>query len=122
MRIDQSGANVVVINTCGFIDQAKEESVNTILDYVGRKEAGEVEKVVVTGCLSQRYKDELKIEIPEVDAWFGTQDMDQLVESLGANYKKELIGERITTTDAHYAYLKNSRRNVIVPVVFARSH
>ena len=103
---EHSDANVVVINTCGFIDQAKEESVNTILDYVGRKEAGEVEKVVVTGCLSQRYKDELKVEIPEVDAWFGTQDMDQLVESLGADYKKELLGERITTTDSHYAYLK----------------
>lgn len=103
---EQSDANVVVINTCGFIDKAKEESVNTILDYVGRKEAGEIEKVVVTGCLSQRYKDDLKEEIPEVDAWFGTQDMPDLVKELGADFKKELIGERNTSTDSHYAYLK----------------
>ncbi|MEO0897831.1 MAG: 30S ribosomal protein S12 methylthiotransferase RimO [Bacteroidota bacterium] len=99
-------SRTVVINTCGFIDKAKEESVNTILDFVDRKSRGEVEKVVVTGCLSQRYKDELKVEIPEVDAWFGTQDMPDLVEYLGADYKKELIGERQTTTDSHYAYLK----------------
>lgn len=99
-------ANVVVINTCGFIDEAKEESVNTILDFVGRKERGEVEKVMVTGCLSQRYRDDLKKEIPEVDGWFGTQDMPDLVEALGADYKKELIGERQLATDNHYAYLK----------------
>jgi len=99
-------AGTVVINTCGFIDKAKEESVNTILDYVGRKERGEVDKVIVTGCLSQRYKDDLKVEIPEVDAWFGTQDMDELVAELGADYRKELLGERRTTTDSHYAYLK----------------
>ncbi|MEM6805890.1 MAG: 30S ribosomal protein S12 methylthiotransferase RimO, partial [Bacteroidota bacterium] len=103
---EQSDANVVVINTCGFIDKAKEESVNTILDYVGRKEAGEVEKVVVTGCLSERYKDDLKNEIPEVDAWFGTQDMADLVQHLGADYKKELVGERQSTAASHYAYLK----------------
>lgn len=103
---EQSDANVVVINTCGFIDKAKEESVNTILDYVGRKEAGEVEKVVVTGCLSERYKDDLKNEIPEVDAWFGTQDMSDLVQHLGADYKKELLGERESTAASHYAYLK----------------
>lgn len=102
----QSDANVVVINTCGFIDKAKEESVNTILDYVGRKEAGEVEKVIVTGCLSQRYKDDLKEEIPEVDAWFGTQDMPDLVAELGADFKKELVGERQTSTESHFAYLK----------------
>ncbi|MFK7921062.1 MAG: 30S ribosomal protein S12 methylthiotransferase RimO [Bacteroidia bacterium] len=99
-------ANVVVINTCGFIDKAKEESVNTILDYVGRKGRGEVEKVFVTGCLSQRYKDDLVEEIPEVDGYFGTMDMPDLVKTLGADYKKELVGERETTTDSHYAYLK----------------
>lgn len=101
-----SDASVVVINTCGFIDQAKEESVNTILDYVGRKEAGQVHEVIVTGCLSERYKDDLQTEIPEVDAWFGTQDMPDLVQHLGADYKHELLGERQTTTDSHYAYLK----------------
>jgi ribosomal protein S12 methylthiotransferase len=103
---DDSNAGTVVINTCGFIDQAKEESVNTILDYVGRKEAGLVDKVIVTGCLSHRYQDELKVEIPEVDAWFGTNELDRLVRTLGADYKKELLGERRTTTDSHYAYLK----------------
>ncbi|MDB4285670.1 30S ribosomal protein S12 methylthiotransferase RimO [bacterium] len=103
---ETSDANVVVINTCGFIDKAKEESINTILDYVGRKEAGEVEKVVVTGCLSHRYKDELKKEIPEVDAWFGTTDMPDLLTELGVDYKKELVGERVLTQDGHYAYLK----------------
>ena len=103
---DDSDADTVVINTCGFIDQAKEESVNTILDYVGRKEEGLVNRVIVTGCLSHRYQDELKAEIPEVDAWFGTNDLDQLVKTLGADYKKELLGERRTTTDSHYAYLK----------------
>lgn len=102
----QDDANVVVINTCGFIDKAKEESVNTILDYVGRKSRGEVEKVFVTGCLSQRYKDDLVEEIPEVDGYFGTMDMPDLVQTLGADYKKELVGERQTTTDSHYAYLK----------------
>lgn len=103
---NNSDAGIVVINTCGFIDNAKEESVNTILDYVERKERGEVEKVIVTGCLSQRYRDDLMTEIPEVDAWFGTQDMPDLVEELGVDYKKELIGERSPVTDGHYAYLK----------------
>lgn len=102
----EGDSRTVVINTCGFIDKAKEESVNTILDFVHRKSQGEVEKVVVTGCLSQRYKDDLKQEIPEVDAWFGTQDLPQLVDYLGADYKNELVGERLTTTDSHYAYLK----------------
>ncbi|RMG54358.1 MAG: 30S ribosomal protein S12 methylthiotransferase RimO [Bacteroidetes bacterium] len=102
-----SEAGIVVINTCGFIDRAKEESVNTILDYVDRKARGEVEQVIVTGCLSHRYKDELKVEIPEVDAWFGNQeDLPQLVRRLGADYKQELLGERRTVTDGHYAYLK----------------
>jgi ribosomal protein S12 methylthiotransferase len=99
-------ANVVIINTCGFIDRAKEESINTILEYVERKEAGEVEKVYVTGCLSERYKSELSIEIPNVDAWFGTMELPSLLHKFNANYKQELIGERIITTDAHYAYLK----------------
>ena len=103
---ENSDAGIVVINTCGFIDQAKEESVNTILDYVARKERGEVHKVIVTGCLSQRYKDDLIQEIPEVDAWFGTMDMPDLVRALGVDYKKELVGERNPVTDGHYAYLK----------------
>jgi len=103
---NDSDAGTVVINTCGFIDQAKEESINTILDYVGRKEEGLVNQVIVTGCLSHRYQDELRAEIPEVDAWFGTNDLDKLVKTLGADYKKELLGERRTTTDSHYAYLK----------------
>lgn len=103
---ENSDAGIVVINTCGFIDQAKEESVNTILDYVGRKERGEVDKVIVTGCLSQRYKDDLIQEIPEVDGWFGTMDMPDLVRALGVDYKKELLGERTPVTDGHYAYLK----------------
>jgi len=101
-----SNAGIVVINTCGFIDRAKEESVNTILDYVNRKEHGLVEKVFVTGCLSERYKDQLEVEIPEVDAYFGTNDLPNLLESLQADYKKELVGERITTTESHFAYLK----------------
>ncbi|MEO0468139.1 MAG: 30S ribosomal protein S12 methylthiotransferase RimO [Bacteroidota bacterium] len=101
-----SDAGIVVINTCGFIDKAKEESVNTILDYADRKSKGLVDKVYVTGCLSQRYKDDLAVEIPEVDGYFGTMDMPDLVEALGADFKKELVGERQTTTDSHYAYLK----------------
>lgn len=101
-----SRAGTVVINTCGFIDRAKEESVNTILEYAERKSRGLVEKVIVTGCLSQRYKDDLMGEIPEVDAWFGTNELEKLVSTLGADYKNELIGERHTTTDSHYAYLK----------------
>jgi ribosomal protein S12 methylthiotransferase len=99
-------ANIVIINTCGFIDRAKEESINTILDYVQRKEDGEIEKVYVTGCLSQRYKDDLTAEIPNVDAWFGTMELPALLHKFNADYKKELVGERIITTDAHFAYLK----------------
>ncbi|MBX3101964.1 MAG: 30S ribosomal protein S12 methylthiotransferase RimO [Bacteroidetes bacterium] len=101
-----AGAGVVVVNTCGFIDRAKEESVNTILDYVSRKGEGLIEKVFVTGCLSERYRDELREEIPEVDGWFGTRDMPDLVQALGADYKHELVGERKPVTDGHYAYLK----------------
>ncbi|MBD2703601.1 30S ribosomal protein S12 methylthiotransferase RimO [Spirosoma sp. BT702] len=99
-------ANIVVINTCGFIDNAKEESVNTILRYVDAKEAGIVDKVYVTGCLSHRYKDELEVEIPTVDAWFGTNEMPRLLKTLRADYKHELVGERLLTTPAHFAYLK----------------
>ena len=103
---ENSDADIVVINTCGFIDQAKEESVNTILAYADRKAEGNIEKLVVTGCLSERYKDELQKEIPEVDAYFGTQDLPSLLENLGADYKRELLGERKPVSDGHYAYLK----------------
>jgi len=98
--------NIVVINTCGFIDNAKEESVNTILEYVKQKEEGEVDKVFVTGCLSERYKPDLQNEIPDVDEYFGTTELPSLLKALGADYKHELIGERITTTPKNYAYLK----------------
>jgi len=101
-----SDASVVVVNTCGFIDEAKEESINTILAYVEHKQAGKIEKLYVTGCLSERYQDELRQEIPEVDAYFGTQDLPDLVQALGADYRQELVGERKLTTDGHYAYLK----------------
>jgi ribosomal protein S12 methylthiotransferase len=99
-------ANIVVINTCGFIDNAKEESINTILRYVDAKDAGVVDKVYVTGCLSHRYKDELSVEIPAVDAWFGTNELPRLLKTLKADYKRELVGERLLTTPAHFAYLK----------------
>jgi ribosomal protein S12 methylthiotransferase len=98
--------NIVVINTCGFIDNAKEESVNTILDYVQKKQEGSIEKVFVTGCLSERYKPDLENEIPDVDQYFGTTELPKLLKALGADYKHELIGERLTTTPKHYAYLK----------------
>ncbi len=101
-------ANIVVINTCGFIDNAKQESIDTILRYVDAKEEGLVEKVYVTGCLSQRYRDDLESEIPAVDAWFGTMELPLLLKKFNADYKHELIGERVTTTDQHYAYLKIS--------------
>lgn len=98
--------NVVVINTCGFINNAKEESINTILEYVAKKEAGSVDKVFVTGCLSERYKPDLQKEIPNVDQYFGTTELPALLKALGADYKHELIGERLTTTPKNYAYLK----------------
>jgi ribosomal protein S12 methylthiotransferase len=101
-------ANIVVINTCGFIDNAKQESIDTILRYVDAKEEGLVEKVYVTGCLSQRYKDDLEKEIPDVDAWFGTRDLSRLLKQLNANYRHELVGERILTNPNHFAYLKIS--------------
>ncbi len=105
---EKEEANVIIINTCGFIDNAKKESIDTILDYVGRKEQGKVDRVYVTGCLSHRYKEELEAEIPEVDAWFGTLELPRLLNTLGADYKHELIGERLTTTPTHYAYMKIS--------------
>lgn len=98
--------NIVVINTCGFIANAKEESVNTILSYVAQKEAGAVDKVFVTGCLSERYKPDLQKEIPNVDAYFGTTELPNLLKALEADYKHELIGERLTTTPKNYAYMK----------------
>ena len=104
--VHEEEGNIVVINTCGFINNAKEESVNTILEYVQKKEVGEVDKVFVTGCLSERYKPDLQKEIPNVDEYFGTSDLPNLLRALGADYKHELIGERLTTTPKNYAYLK----------------
>ena len=99
-------ANVVVINTCGFIDNAKEESINTIIEQAERKSDGKIDKLFVTGCLSERYKPDLEKEIPNVDEYFGTTDLPKLLQALGADYKHELIGERLTTTPKHYAFLK----------------
>ena len=101
-------ANIVIINTCGFIDNAKQESIDTILRYVDAKQEGQVDKVYVTGCLSQRYRESLETEIPEVDAWFGTMELPLLLRKFKADYKHELVGERITTTANHFAYLKIS--------------
>ncbi len=101
-------SSIVIINTCGFIDNAKQESIDTILQFVDAKENGLVDKVYVTGCLSERYRPELEKEIPNVDAWFGTRDLPRLLKTLKADYKHELIGERILTTPQHYAYLKIS--------------
>ncbi len=103
---ENDDGNIVVINTCGFIGKAKEESINTILHYVDKKEAGTVDKVFVTGCLSERYKPDLEKEITDVDQYFGTHDLPNLLKALEADYKHELIGERLTTTPKHYAYLK----------------
>jgi ribosomal protein S12 methylthiotransferase len=101
-------SNVVIINTCGFIDNAKQESIDTILRYVDAKGEGIVDKVYVTGCLSERYKHDLEKEIPEVDAWFGTRDLSRILKTFKANYKQELVGERILTNPSHFAYLKIS--------------
>ena len=106
--VHQEEGNIVVINTCGFIGKAKEESIDTILHYAKRKEAGEIDKVFVSGCLSERYKPDLQKEIPQVDEYFGTTDLPQLLKVLGADYKHELVGERILTTPKHFAYLKVS--------------
>jgi len=104
--VHEEEGNIVVINTCGFINNAKEESVNTILEYLQKKEEGDVDKVFVTGCLSERYKLDLEKEIPDVDQYFGTTELPSLLKALGADYKHELIGERLTTTPKNYAYLK----------------
>lgn len=98
--------NIVVVNTCGFIDKAKEESVNTIIEQVALKKQGRLDKVFVTGCLSQRYRDELEKEIPEVDAWFGTMELPLILKQFDVDYKSELLGERLLATPNHYAYLK----------------
>ena len=104
--VHEQEGNIVVINTCGFIDNAKEQSVNTILEFVEKKEQGDVDKVFVTGCLSERYKPDLQKEIPNVDQYFGTTELPGLLKALEADYKHELIGERLTTTPKNYAYLK----------------
>ena len=104
--VHEKEGNIVVVNTCGFIDNAKEESVNTILEQIQKKEAGDVDKVYVTGCLSERYKPDLEKEIPEVDKYFGTTDLPQLLKVLEADYQHELVGERILTNPKHYAYMK----------------
>ncbi|MFM7222028.1 MAG: 30S ribosomal protein S12 methylthiotransferase RimO [Bacteroidota bacterium] len=100
--------NIVIVNTCGFIDKAKEESINTILDQVELKKKGKLDKVYVTGCLSERYKNNLEAEIPEVDAFFGTMELPALLATLNADYKTELVGERLLSTPSHYAYMKIS--------------
>ena len=99
-------ASTVIINTCGFIDNAKQESIDTILDWAEAKKEGLVDKVLVTGCLSERYKDDLAGEIPEIDSWFGTRELPRLLKTLKADYKHELVGERLLTTPIHYAYFK----------------
>ena len=106
--VHEEEGNIVVVNTCGFIDNAKEESVNTILEQIQKKESGAIDQLFVTGCLSERYKLDLEKEMPEVDAYFGTTDLPQLLKALGADYKHELLGERITTTPKNYAYFKVS--------------
>ncbi|MCB9251518.1 MAG: 30S ribosomal protein S12 methylthiotransferase RimO [Flavobacteriales bacterium] len=104
----KNDSNIIVVNTCGFIETAKQESIDTILTYVDEKQKGNIDKLYVTGCLSHRYKEDLLKEIPQVDAWFGTLELPNLLKTLGADYKHELIGERLTTTPSHYAYLKIS--------------
>jgi ribosomal protein S12 methylthiotransferase len=105
---NRSDANVIIVNTCGFIDLAKQESIDTILEYADVKQRGGIDKLYVTGCLSQRYREELSVEIPEVDAWFGTMELPQLLARFNADYRHELLGERLITTEPHYAYLKIS--------------
>jgi ribosomal protein S12 methylthiotransferase len=106
--VHEQQGNIVVVNTCGFIDNAKEESVNTILSFAEQKKTGQIDKLFVTGCLSERYKDDLEVEISDVDDYFGTTDLPLLLKALGADYRHELLGERLTTTPKNYAYLKIS--------------
>jgi ribosomal protein S12 methylthiotransferase len=103
---DDGDSEIVIINTCGFIDNAKQESIDTIIQWADAKESGQVDKVYVTGCLSERYRDDLEKEIPEVDAFFGTRELPRLLKTLKADYKHELVGERLLTTPSHYAYFK----------------
>jgi ribosomal protein S12 methylthiotransferase len=105
---DTKGADTVIINTCGFIDNAKQESIDTILDFAQEKKAGNLDNLIVTGCLSERYKADLSPEIPEVDKWYGTFELPQLLNNLGVDYRKELIGERKSSVAKHYAYMKIS--------------
>lgn len=105
---EKSDHNIVVVNTCGFIDKAKEESINTILEQIELKQEGKLDKVYVTGCLSERYRGDLSSEIPEVDAWFGTMELPLILKKFDADYKQELVGERLLSTPQHYAYLKIS--------------
>lgn len=105
---NKNDASIVIINTCGFIDNAKQESVDTILHYAKKKEQGKIDRLIVTGCLSERYKPDLEKEITNVDAYFGTRDLPLLLKTLGADYKHELIGERLLTTPRHFAYMKIS--------------
>lgn len=106
--VHEEEGNIVVVNTCGFIDNAKEESINTILEQIQKKESGAIDQLFVTGCLSERYKPDLEKEMPQVDAYFGTTDLPQLLKALGADYKHELLGDRQTTTPKNYAYFKVS--------------
>ena len=106
--VKRSKANIIVINTCGFIENAKQESINTILEYINQKESREIDKLFVTGCLSERYKDDLIKELPQVDRYFGTSDLPLLLKALNADYKHELVGQRLLTTPRHFAYLKIS--------------
>jgi len=106
--VHEQQGNIVVVNTCGFIDNAKEESVNTILSFAEQKQTGQIDKLFVTGCLSERYRDDLEAEIPDVDDYFGTTDLPLLLKALGADYRHELLGERLTTTPRNYAYFKIS--------------
>ncbi|MFT4875883.1 MAG: ribosomal protein S12 methylthiotransferase [Bacteroidia bacterium] len=105
---DAAGADTIIINTCGFIDNAKQESIDTILAYAEEKKAGNIEQLIVTGCLSQRYEADLSPEIPEVDKWYGTFELPQLLKQVGVDYKKELLGERTSSVSKHYAYMKIS--------------
>ena len=104
--VHEEKGNIVVVNTCGFIENAKEESVNMILNQIQKKQRGEIDQLYVTGCLSERYKSDLEKEMPEVDAYFGTTDLPQLLKALGADYKHELLGERVTTTPKTMLTLK----------------
>ncbi|PCJ83372.1 MAG: 30S ribosomal protein S12 methylthiotransferase RimO [Flavobacteriales bacterium] len=104
----ESKTDIAIINTCGFIENAKQESIDAILEYAEEKKSGNIDKLIVTGCLSERYAGDLKQEIPEVDSWFGTKDLPRLLKTLKADYKQELVGERLLTTPSHYAYFKIS--------------